>query len=299
MRVVMRRTGLTADALRAWEKRYGAVDPHRSPGGQRLYTDDDVDRLVLLQRVTALGRSIGQVAKLPTHALRSLLMEDGSALEGPESADNGAAAAEEVYSDARTRGEALDAPGLEQVLRRGALLLGVSALVEWVIVPLLREMGDPTRRGETTTASERVAGQAVLRTIHWIGKTLIETPDAPRLILATTEGERQELGIQVAAAVAAALGWQVTYLGCDLSTDSIIDATRQTGANVLGVSFASADAARHGQEALRAIRENLSPGVAVIAVGDGAMEMANDLTELGLCVLPTFGEIRRFLESYR
>jgi DNA-binding transcriptional MerR regulator/methylmalonyl-CoA mutase cobalamin-binding subunit len=297
MRVVMRRTGLTPDVLRAWEKRYGAVDPHRSSGGQRLYSDDDVDRLVLLQRVTAQGRSIGQVARLPTHALRSLLMEDGSALDGATTADDKATAAEEVYCDALAQREALDGPGLERTLRRGALLLGVSALVDRVIVPLLAEMGNPA--DEILSAAERVAGTAVQRAIHWIGETMQETADAPRIILATTAGERHEPGILIAAAVASALGWQATCLGSGLSADSIVDATRQTGAQVLGLSFASADAVRNGRDALSAIRDELSHGVAVVVVGDGAMEMAKDLAGLGLCVLPGFGEIRRFLESYR
>ena len=78
MRVVTRRTGLSADVLRAWEKRYQAVDPARSEGGQRLYSDDDVDRLALLQRVTALGRNISQVAALRADQLRRLLVEDES-----------------------------------------------------------------------------------------------------------------------------------------------------------------------------------------------------------------------------
>ena len=298
MRVVMRRTGLTPDVLRAWEKRYGAVDPHRSPGGHRMYSDEDLDRLVLLQRVTALGRGIGQVAKLPTHALRAVLMEDGSGLEASGSAHDGVIASE-VYSDALARVEALDGPGLERMLRRGALLLGVNGLAEQVIVPLLGEMEDSSRRGESLPERERVAGHAVQRVIHWIGETLRETADVPRIILATTEGERQDHGIQLAAALASALRWHVDYLGCDLSTDSIVDATRQTGAEVLGLSFGSADAARKGREAVRTIFENLSPGVAVIASGAGAEELRGDLEAQGIAVLTTPGEIRAFLQSYR
>jgi hypothetical protein len=45
MRLVVLRTGLTPDLLRAWEKRYGVVTPIRSRGGQRLYSDADVERL--------------------------------------------------------------------------------------------------------------------------------------------------------------------------------------------------------------------------------------------------------------
>ena len=45
IQVVAKRTGLTADVLRVWEKRYAVVEPGRSDGGHRLYSDLDVERL--------------------------------------------------------------------------------------------------------------------------------------------------------------------------------------------------------------------------------------------------------------
>ncbi len=70
VRVVARRTGLTPDLLRAWEKRYRVVQPVRSAGGQRNYSDADIERLQLLVKVTAAGRSIGQVAPRGNAELR-------------------------------------------------------------------------------------------------------------------------------------------------------------------------------------------------------------------------------------
>ena len=48
IRVVARRTGLTPAVLRAWERRYKVVEPSRSEGGQRLYSDLDVRRLAVI-----------------------------------------------------------------------------------------------------------------------------------------------------------------------------------------------------------------------------------------------------------
>ncbi len=79
MRVVTRRTGLSADLLRAWERRYDVVTPARSEGGRRLYSDADIERLRLLYRATLAGRSIGQVADLPTEALAALVRRDVTA----------------------------------------------------------------------------------------------------------------------------------------------------------------------------------------------------------------------------
>ena len=65
MRVVTRRTGLSADLLRAWERRDVVVRPSRSENGHRLYSDLDIERLRLLYRAAAAGRAIGQIAELP------------------------------------------------------------------------------------------------------------------------------------------------------------------------------------------------------------------------------------------
>lgn len=76
IRVVEQRTGLTAATLRAWERRYGVVEPTRSDGGHRLYSDDDVYRLRALVRAVEGGRSIGQVAALTTDEVERLIQED-------------------------------------------------------------------------------------------------------------------------------------------------------------------------------------------------------------------------------
>ena len=51
VRLVALRTGLTPHLLRAWERRYGVVTPGRSEGGQRLYSDLDIERLTSLRRL--------------------------------------------------------------------------------------------------------------------------------------------------------------------------------------------------------------------------------------------------------
>src|SRR4051812_33916303 len=76
IQIVTRRTGVSADVLRVWEKRYAVVTPVRSTSGRRLYSDADIERLRLLVEATRTGRPIGQVATLPTPAILTLLEEE-------------------------------------------------------------------------------------------------------------------------------------------------------------------------------------------------------------------------------
>lgn len=93
MRVVVRRTGINASLLRAWERRYGAVEPDRSEGGQRLYSEADIRKLTLLRKLVDLGFPIGQVAESDEDALRELVLRSSqeSATGSRESASGAGA----------------------------------------------------------------------------------------------------------------------------------------------------------------------------------------------------------------
>ena len=73
---VAERTGLTPDVIRIWERRYQAVAPDRTASNQRLYSDDDVERLALLKRITDSGRRISIVANLSNEELRQMAAQE-------------------------------------------------------------------------------------------------------------------------------------------------------------------------------------------------------------------------------
>ncbi len=62
MKAVSLRTGLTPHAIRAWERRYGAVSPSRDSNNRRCYDEGDVERLTLLHKATEAGFHIGSIA---------------------------------------------------------------------------------------------------------------------------------------------------------------------------------------------------------------------------------------------
>jgi MerR family transcriptional regulator, light-induced transcriptional regulator len=69
---VARCVGVSTHALRAWERRYGTVEPTRTPGGSRLYDANQIERLKTLKQLTDYGHSIGEVARLPSLELERL-----------------------------------------------------------------------------------------------------------------------------------------------------------------------------------------------------------------------------------
>src|SRR3954470_6848468 len=83
VRLVASRTGLSPHVLRAWERRYRVVSPARSDGGQRLYSDRDVERLRMLRRLTERGHLIGHLARLSGKELTMLILEEEPAASSP------------------------------------------------------------------------------------------------------------------------------------------------------------------------------------------------------------------------
>ena len=72
-----RRLGVSDHVLRAWESRYGLLQPVRSAGGFRLYSEADESRVRRMQAHLAHGLSAAEAA-------RAVLGEDsGAATAGP------------------------------------------------------------------------------------------------------------------------------------------------------------------------------------------------------------------------
>jgi DNA-binding transcriptional MerR regulator/methylmalonyl-CoA mutase cobalamin-binding subunit len=296
IQVVARRTGLSADVLRAWEKRYGILRPARSSGGRRLYSDDDIDFLRLLRRATGAGRNVGQLVDLSREALQAVVREDEAAATIPSRAPS-PAAADAVVDAALGAVAALEGPRLEIVLRRAMIENDATRFLDAVIVPLLMRVGTEWRHDRVTPAHEHLASRVIRRVLEEYTATFVPRSDAPRFLSATPQGQRHEFGAMLAAAAAAAAGWGVTYLGADLPAAAIADAARQAGASVVGLSIVHPGDDPQIPVELRALRVALPADVVLIVGGAGAVGHAKVLRETRAVLVPDLASLRPALES--
>ncbi|MHB8465118.1 MAG: PAS domain S-box protein [Acidimicrobiales bacterium] len=75
-----RRTGVTPSTLRAWERRFGILNPERTAGGQRLYAEADVDRVLVIRRLVTEGLTLAAAAAHVDSAGAGPLPAEGEAL---------------------------------------------------------------------------------------------------------------------------------------------------------------------------------------------------------------------------
>ena len=309
MRVVTRRTGLSADLLRAWERRYEVVKPSRSESGRRLYSDADIERLRLLYRATLAGRTIGQVAELPTDALAALVRRDAVAdAESEAKAERASEGAQGSVPHAPPSGadylvdciravERLDQPALEATLRRGAVALPIAAFLEALVVPLLERIGTRWREGTLRPVHGHVVTAVLRRVLDRVVDSASSTLATPSLVIATPMGQVHELGALLAATVAATEGWRVTYLGADLPAEDIGDAAASTGARAaaLSIVYPAGDPAVVVE--LRRLRAALPKDVALLVGGAASSAYAEVLDEIGAVRLGGLADFREHLRT--
>jgi DNA-binding transcriptional MerR regulator/methylmalonyl-CoA mutase cobalamin-binding subunit len=265
IRVIAQRTGLTTATIRAWERRYQAVQPTRSEGGQRLYSDYDLERLNVLRELTEGGRSISMVAPLSDGEAMGLLLEDRVAV-APGTPDGTIVGPAERVDQAYARMLAFDAEGLERLMWRSALSLGGRTFLNEVVSPFLTRVGAGWAEGEVSPAQEHLGSGVIDRLLD----RLIDasrSDDAPNLVVSTLPGERHGLGARLVSTAAVLQGWSVKYLGTDLPVSEIAGAARGVSAAAVAISLVSRERIDEDQRALASLREQLDPSVALLVGG--------------------------------
>lgn len=299
--LVCRRTGLKPDLIRAWERRYNAIEPQRTEGRHRLYSDEDIERLRLLGLLTNAGHSISRIAHLDDAQLRDLAVGEERL---PPSGDNGHGQAP-TEDAAQHLGkcleaiEALDMVQLEFQLESAAVHLNRINLIEHLLVPLMTTIGDRWLRGELRPMHEHMATAAVRSFMGSLQSAYRVPSSAPQLIVTTPAGQLHELGALVAACAAAAEGWNVTYLGPDLPAEEIVAAARQRKARAVLLSIIYPPDDSHVSEEILRLARHLDQGTPIFVGGRCANAYSKALAEAGALLTEDLADLRRELDLLR
>lgn len=296
IRLVSRRTGLSPHVIRVWEKRYGAVKPERTDTNRRLYSDDQVQRLILLRDLTAKGHSIGTIATLPTGELQQFAAELRLQTAGPagSSIDSG-----DHLERCLSAIKAFDDAALEATLKTAVTQLGLQGLLQRVVGPLAQLVGELWREGAISAAHEHFA-TAVIRTFLGTSvRPFAGVEDAPTLVVATPSGQLHELGALLVGATGGNMGWRVTYLGPSLPAAEIAGAVQQNRARALALSLVyPEDDSRLEGELIR-LRELMPAEVALLVGGRAMRAYRQVLDTIGARQLKDLAECCSALDELR
>jgi MerR family transcriptional regulator, light-induced transcriptional regulator len=317
IRVVARRTGLTPEVIRAWERRYSLVKPKRSQTGRRLYSDEDIEKLRLVRRATLSGRRVGDVSHLSMEALEALTREDEREIQGVPDAQmpdvdpnlQRAPRTHPADADAQTAAvfveacmEAvrdLDHSRLAMNLNRGLLNLGAIGFIDRILGPLLREIGASWKEGRLDPYNEHLATGAVRQVCSQVFVRGNPDPTAPVVVVTTPAGQRHEIGALFAACAAHTVGCNVVYLGADLPARDIARAAAQVNADVVALSIVYPPDDPGLPAELSELHRRLRPGVAVIAGGAAAPSYARVIRRIAAELIPEMAGFQSRLAGIR
>ena len=300
IRYVSQRTGLTPHVIRAWEKRYQAVVPLRSPKNRRLYSEDDVQRLLLLKRVADEGHNISHIAKLDSSELLELAQQEASMT--PWALNNNGRhlhqkAAQDYRSECLSAVINLDPDRLNRSYDQAAVDLTRSALLKEVIVPLFEEIGNLWRNGSLKIINEHMA-TLVTRTLllNMLRATAV-SDTAPRIVIATAVGQWHDMGALTVALTAAEYGWYPLYFGPNLPVEEIAAAVKQSSARAVAISITHLLDQHPLVNELRKLRRYIGNDLILFVGGQAVSGHAQILEEINAKHIPNIDQLCEELSS--
>ena len=220
---VSRRTQVTVETLRAWERRYGVLDPDRTEGGHRLYGDEDVARVRAMQRLLDEGWSAAAAAR---EVLRR------PAMPGAVAPLSRVDPVQELRTRLNEAFSAFDATAADALLDDVFARFDIPAALDEVILPVVRHLGDDWETDPQIIAREHFASNAIrprlmrlLRRSHGMRNRVI--------LAAAPEMEEHDLGLLAASVAAADSGWTVHFLGYRTPTTAIARAVETARPDVV------------------------------------------------------------------
>lgn len=197
------RVGVSPDLLRVWERRYGLLEPQRTPNGRRLYGHLDEQRVKAMNRALARGLRAREAA----HA----------ALAGsphPEADERTATELDEVTQRLRRALDALDDSSAQEQLDQLFAGYSVDSALSHVILPYLHELGERWASDEIGVGHEHFAANLIQGRLMGLAH-LWDSGTGARALLACAPGEQHTLGLLCFGLSLRSRGWRITYLGAD------------------------------------------------------------------------------------
>jgi DNA-binding transcriptional MerR regulator len=259
------RVGVSPERLRAWEKRYGLLDPDRSDGGFRLYSDADVARVQRMLTQLRRGASAAEAARLAWEA--------PTAAEAPTTATTGSLPLDREVERLRERLEAFDDAGAHAVLDELLARFAVETVLRDVLLPYLADLGDRWQSGDVSVGQEHFASNLLRARLLSLAQGW-GRGTGPRAVLAAAPGEQHDLGLIICGLVLARQGLRVVFLGPDCPIDTLIATVQSVRPALVLLSAVTPDAFEAVRDSLRELGSQVP---LYLGAAGASSQLADDL----------------------
>jgi DNA-binding transcriptional MerR regulator len=221
------RVRVRPELLRAWERRYGLLEPARSEQGFRLYSEVDEWRVRLMQQKLQGGLSASEAAR---EVLTSESTQADDSFDTPLEFAHQLATALETFDEDRAH----------DVLDRLLGIHGLERAIRDTLMPYLRELGERWARQEVTVAQEHFASRLLEGRLLALARGWNRGPGR-RVVLACPPGEHHTLPLVCFGLVLRSRGWRNVYLGADSPAGTVLMAATTVDADVIVLAAVTPD----------------------------------------------------------
>lgn len=272
IKAVSRLVGLLPVTLRAWERRYGLPQPRRGEQGYRLYSEYDLRTLRWLIHQVESGLSIGRAVRYLEELRRSgqdPAMNTAPGFTGPVAPPSmvHSTAFESLSAELLDAMVHFDEPAAGEVARRAFTLYSVDQVLMKIFVPMMVKIGEMWHAGHLPIATEHFASQWVIQQLMSM-LAAAGLPLRPGLIVAAcAPGETHQIGLLTLVVILRWRGWNVRYLGPDLSLERLEEALVPIHPTLLMFSANRPETARSLERIEQILRRFPEPSPLVVVGG--------------------------------
>ncbi len=270
IKVASRKTGIEPVTIRAWERRYGVIEPKRTDAGFRLYTDEDVADLKWLKhQVEEEGLSISQAAK----QLKQRKQEQFPAFKqnnGIRTVNNNDSIPplSELAEKLHDAIDSFDVERADQLLETGFSMYPFDELFHHVLTPLMHRIGDEWEEGTISVAQEHFASHLFRQRLYQFFKVFSMNPNLPNALALCPPGENHEIGLLLFSLFLKRKGVGVIYLGANTPTHGLEKIIVENDIRIVFFSMTRSENAEALRELILLLKEQF-PGLKIVLGGQG------------------------------
>ena len=240
LKSVSQKTGLSAHVIRAWEKRYGVVNPDRTDSNRRFYTNDEIEKLKLLKKATEAGNSIGNISNLTIEQLQELVLtEEKESIFAhkkllPEKFE---LKIKNLIDEFFETAENLNSKKLQFLIYEIEDEFSQSIIIEEIIIPILSKLDEKQKK----TSISIIVSQFILSELSfYLSQIINKIPDFenfPLLLSYSPVGGFHEIGSLISCAVAKAEKWRICNLGKNISCLEITEIIQKLNPAAISINM--------------------------------------------------------------
>lgn len=218
-------TGILSHTIRIWEKRYQILTPERTDTNLRLYSDEDLRKLLNVSFLNESGIKISAIAKMSDEEIREKVLEAQQSSDSQEQV---------IKSLTRTMLD-LNEKGLNDLLDQFIGEHGLQNTIEKIVFPFFIRIGFMWQTGSINPAQEHFVSFVIRQKLIAATSALppAEDPEKKPVVFFLPENELHELSLLYYHYILRAHGARTLYLGQAVPLDSLTEIIRLSGCDTL------------------------------------------------------------------